>query len=63
MKTVQEHLLKHLWTVLYLLPVANIDAKYCGCTEDNLPQCGCCVDLEEFNYTGITAKELLYNNS
>lgn len=59
MKTVQEHLLKHLWTVLYFLPVANIDAKYCGCTEDNLPQCGCCVDIEEFNYTGNDYKRII----
>ena len=59
MKTVQEHLLKHLWTVLYLLPVANIDTKYCGCTEDNLPQCGCCVDIEEFNYTGNDYKRII----
>ena len=59
MKTVQEQLLKHLCTVLYLLPVANIDAKYCGCTEDNLPQCGCCVDIEEFNYTGNDYKRII----
>ena len=43
---------------MHLLSVANFDnAKYCGCTEDNLPQCGCCVDLEA-NYTGITVNEL-----
>ena len=59
MKTVQEHLLKHLLTVVYLLSVANIDAKYCGCTEDNLPQCGCCVDIEEFNYTGNDYKRII----
>lgn len=59
MKTVQEHLLKHLWTVVYLLSEANIDAKYCGCTEDNLPQCGCCVDIEEFNYTGNDYKRII----
>ncbi|KAJ7323422.1 hypothetical protein OS493_031898 [Desmophyllum pertusum] len=37
--------------------IGDIDTdNFCGCSEEDLPQCGCCVDLQEIsqelNYTG-----------